>query len=143
MLAFCGYHMADYFEHWLEIGRREGAKLPKLYNVNWFRKDLASGDYLWPGFGENSRVLKWVFERCDGGAEAVETPIGLLPTEDALDLGGVDVSAERMREVLKVDVEEWREEIPLIREFFDQFGDKLPEELRIALDGLEGRIERG
>ena len=88
MLAFCGYHMADYFEHWLEIGRREGAKLPKLYNVNWFRKDLESGEYLWPGFGENSRVLKWVFERCDGGAEAVETPIGLLPTEDALDLDG-------------------------------------------------------
>ncbi len=86
MLAFCGYHMADYFEHWLEIGRREGAKLPKLYNVNWFRKDLESGEYLWPGFGDNSRVLKWVFERCDGGAEAVETPIGLLPTEDALDL---------------------------------------------------------
>ena len=143
MLAFCGYHMADYFEHWLEIGRREGAKLPKLYNVNWFRKDLASGEYLWPGFGENSRVLKWVFERCDGGAEAVETPIGLLPTDDALDLTGVDVSAERMHEVLKVDLDEWRAEIPLIREFFDQFGDKLPEELRIALDGLEGRIERG
>jgi phosphoenolpyruvate carboxykinase (GTP) len=143
MLAFCGYHMADYFEHWLEIGRREGAKLPKLYNVNWFRKDLESGEYLWPGFGDNSRVLKWVFERCDGGADAVETPIGLLPTDDALDLTGVDVSAERMHEVLKVDLDEWREEIPLIREFFDQFGDKLPEELRIALDGLEGRIERG
>jgi phosphoenolpyruvate carboxykinase (GTP) len=140
MLAFCGYHMADYFAHWLEIGRRDGAKLPKLFNVNWFRKDLDSGEYLWPGFGDNSRVLKWVFERCNGGAEARETPIGLLPTEDALDLSGVDIAPERMREVLKVDLDEWREEIPLIREFFDQFGDKLPAELREALDGLEGRI---
>src|SRR6201989_959695 len=77
-LAFCGYHIADYFEHWLEIGKADGAKLPKLYNVNWFRKDLDSGEYLWPGFGDNSRVLKWVFERCDGGADAVETPIGLV-----------------------------------------------------------------
>ncbi|MEA2380879.1 MAG: phosphoenolpyruvate carboxykinase [Solirubrobacteraceae bacterium] len=141
MLAFCGYHMADYFAHWLEIGRRDGAKLPKLFNVNWFRKDLDSGEYLWPGFGDNSRVLKWVFERCNGGAEAQETPIGLLPTEDALDLSGVDITPEQMRDVLKVDLDEWREEIPLIREFFDQFGDKLPAELREALDGLEGRIE--
>jgi phosphoenolpyruvate carboxykinase (GTP) len=141
MLAFCGYHMADYFAHWLEIGRRDGARLPKLYNVNWFRKDLESGEYLWPGFGDNSRVLQWVFERCDGGAEAEETPIGLVPTVDALDLSGVDVTDEQMREVLKVDVDEWREEISLVREFFDEFGDKLPGELREALDGLERRIE--
>jgi phosphoenolpyruvate carboxykinase (GTP) len=143
MLAFCGYHMADYFAHWLEIGRRDGAKLPKLYTVNWFRKDLDSGEFLWPGFGDNSRVLKWIFERCDGGADAVETPVGLLPTTDALDLDGVDVSAERMDAVLKVDLDEWREEIGLTREFFDEFGDKLPAELREALDGLEGRIENG
>jgi phosphoenolpyruvate carboxykinase (GTP) len=141
MLAFCGYHMADYFAHWLEIGRRDGARLPKLFNVNWFRKDLESGEYLWPGFGDNARVLKWVFERCDGGAEAEETPIGMVPTVDALDLSGVDVTPEQMREVLKVDPAEWREEIPLIREFFDEFGDKLPGELRDALDGLERRIE--
>jgi phosphoenolpyruvate carboxykinase (GTP) len=140
MLAFCGYHMADYFAHWLEIGRRDGAKLPKLFNVNWFRKDLESGEYLWPGFGDNSRVLKWVFERCDGGAEAEETPIGLVPTADALDLDGVDITPERLRAVLKVDAGEWREEIPLIREFFDEFGDKLPGELRDALDGLERRL---
>jgi phosphoenolpyruvate carboxykinase (GTP) len=140
MLAFCGYHMADYFAHWLEIGRRDGAKLPKLFTVNWFRKDLDSGEFLWPGFGDNSRVLKWIFERCDGDAEAVETPVGLLPTRDALDLDGVDVSAEAMDAVLKVDLDEWREEIGLIREFFDEFGDKLPAELREALDGLEGRI---
>jgi phosphoenolpyruvate carboxykinase (GTP) len=141
MLAFCGYHMADYFAHWLEIGRRDGAKLPKLFNVNWFRKDLDTGEYLWPGFGENSRVLKWVLERCDGRAEAAETPIGLVPTEDALDLSGVDITPEQLREVLKVDIDEWRKEIPLIREFFDQFGDKLPAELRRALDDLEERIE--
>jgi phosphoenolpyruvate carboxykinase (GTP) len=141
MLAFCGYHMADYFAHWLEIGRRDGARLPKLFNVNWFRKDLESGDYLWPGFGDNSRVLKWVFERCDGGADAEETPIGLVPAIDALDLEGVDVTPEQVRDVLKVDADEWREEIPLIREFFDEFGDKLPVELRDALDGLERRIE--
>jgi phosphoenolpyruvate carboxykinase (GTP) len=142
MLAFCGYHMADYFDHWLDIGRHEGARLPKLFNVNWFRKDLESGDYLWPGFGDNSRVLKWVFERCDGDVEAEETPIGLVPTEDALDLAGIDVTPEQMRDVLKVDLHEWRKEIPLIREFFDKFGDKLPAQLREALDGLEGRIER-
>jgi phosphoenolpyruvate carboxykinase (GTP) len=141
MLAFCGYHMADYFAHWLDIGRREGAKLPKLFNVNWFRKDLESGEYLWPGFGDNARVLKWVFERCDGGAEAEETPIGLVPTIDALDLSGIDVPEEHLREVLKVDAGEWRKEIPLIREFFDEFGDKLPAELRSALDGLEKRLE--
>jgi phosphoenolpyruvate carboxykinase (GTP) len=140
MLAFCGYHMADYFAHWLEIGKRDGAKLPKLFNVNWFRKDLESGEYLWPGFGDNSRVLKWVFERCDGEGSCVETPIGRLPAEDGLDLSGVDVTPEQMREILKVDLDEWREEIPQIREFFDQFGDKLPDELRAALDGLEGRI---
>jgi phosphoenolpyruvate carboxykinase (GTP) len=133
--------MADYFAHWLEIGEREGAKLPKLFNVNWFRKDLDSGEYLWPGFGDNARVLKWVFERCDGAAEAVETPIGLVPSADALDLSGLDLPPERVDEVLKVDIGEWREEIPLIREFFDEFGDKLPAELRKALDGLEARIE--
>jgi phosphoenolpyruvate carboxykinase (GTP) len=141
MLAFCGYHMADYFAHWLEIGEREGAKLPKLFNVNWFRKDLESGEYLWPGFGDNSRVLKWVFERCDGGAEAVETPIGLVPSADALDLSGLDLPPERLEAVLEVDLDEWREEIPLIREFFDEFGNKLPVELREALDGLEARVQ--
>jgi phosphoenolpyruvate carboxykinase (GTP) len=141
MLAFCGYHMADYFAHWLEIGRRDGARLPKLFNVNWFRKDLESGEYLWPGFGDNSRVLKWVFERCDGEGGCVEKPIGLLPSEDALDLSGVDIAPEALREVLRVDADEWRKEIPLIREFFDEFGDKLPGELRDALDGLERRIE--
>jgi phosphoenolpyruvate carboxykinase (GTP) len=140
MLPFCGYHMADYFAHWLKIGERDGAKLPKLFNVNWFRKDPETGDYLWPGFGDNSRALKWVFERCNGDAEAEETPIGLVPTPDALDLEGMDLAPERLAELLKVDVDEWRDEIPLIREFFDEFGDKLPGELREALEGLEERV---
>jgi phosphoenolpyruvate carboxykinase (GTP) len=140
MLAFCGYHMADYFGHWLEIGRRDGAKLPKLYNVNWFRKDLETGEYLWPGFGDNSRILEWVFRRCDGEAEAQETAIGLVPTADALDLSGLDLSPERLQELLKVDLDEWKKEIPLIEEFYEQFGDKLPAELRKALVGLENRI---
>jgi phosphoenolpyruvate carboxykinase (GTP) len=140
MLAFCGYHMADYFAHWLEIGRREGAQLPKLFNVNWFRKDLETGEFLWPGFGDNSRVLAWVFRRCDGEAEAQETAIGLLPTPDALDLSGLDLRPERVEAVLKVDLDEWKQEIPLIEEFFAQFGDKLPPELRKAVDGLEQRI---
>jgi phosphoenolpyruvate carboxykinase (GTP) len=140
MLAFCGYHMADYFGHWLEIGRRKDARLPKLYNVNWFRKDLETGEYLWPGFGDNSRVLEWVFRRCDGEAEAQETAIGLVPTADALDLSGLDLPPERLQELLKVDLDEWKQEIPLIEEFYEQFGDKLPAELRKALVGLENRI---
>jgi phosphoenolpyruvate carboxykinase (GTP) len=135
--------MADYFEHWLEIGRREGAKLPRLYNVNWFRKDLESGQYLWPGFGDNARVLAWVFRRCDDDAEARETPIGLVPTPDALDLSGLDLAPQTLEALLNVDADEWREEIPLIQEFFEQFGDKLPADLREALEGLEGRIEAG
>jgi phosphoenolpyruvate carboxykinase (GTP) len=140
MLPFCGYHMADYFAHWLKIGERDGAKLPKLFNVNWFRKDPETGDYLWPGFGDNSRALKWVFERCNGDAEAEETPIGLVPTPDALDLEGMDLAPERLAELLNVDLDEWREEIQLIREFFEEFGDKLPRELREALEGLEERV---
>ena len=122
------------------IGEREGAKLPKLFNVNWFRKDPDSGDYLWPGFGENARVLAWVFRRCEDDAEARETPVGLLPTPDSLDLSGLDIDAATIEAVLDVDLDEWRAEIPLIREFFEEFGDRLPAELRDALDGLEGRL---
>jgi phosphoenolpyruvate carboxykinase (GTP) len=139
MLPFCGYHMADYFAHWLEIGRREGAVLPRIFYVNWFRKD-AGGRWLWPGFGENSRVLAWVFGRCAGTADAVETPIGLLPTADALDVEGLDVSAEDLAELLRVDPAEWRDELPAIHEHFAQFGDKLPAELRAQLSALEERL---
>jgi phosphoenolpyruvate carboxykinase (GTP) len=140
MLPFCGYHMGDYFAHWLEQGRREGAKLPRIFYVNWFRKDLDTGRFLWPGYGENARVLEWVFRRCDDAAEAAETPIGLVPAVDALDIEGLDISREDVEELLHVDPEEWKPEIEPIREFFAKFGDKLPAELTRQLDALEERL---
>jgi phosphoenolpyruvate carboxykinase (GTP) len=139
MLPFCGYNMADYFAHWLEIGRKEGAKLPKIFMVNWFRKD-AEGNYLWPGFGENSRVLAWIFRRCDGDTGAAETPIGLVPTEDAIETKGLELSSRAMAELLKVDPEEWRAQLPQIRQHFAQFGDDLPGRLREQLERLESRL---
>ena len=139
MLPFCGYHMADYFAHWLEIGRREGAQLPKIFYVNWFRKD-EKGRWLWPGYGENSRVLAWVFGRVAGTADAVETPIGHLPTPDALPTEGLDISDEDLSTLLKVDLEEWKGEIPSIREHYETFGDKLPDELADQVDQLEKRL---
>ena len=141
MLPFCGYDMADYFAHWLEIGRREGVQLPRIFMVNWFRKDDA-GNYIWPGFGENSRVLAWIFRRCDGEADAVETPVGLVPTADALDTHGLDLSGAALAELLKVDPEEWRIQLPQLRQHFAQFGDELPDELREQLDALERRLAR-
>jgi phosphoenolpyruvate carboxykinase (GTP) len=142
MLPFCGYHMGDYFGHWLASGRREGATLPKIFMVNWFRKD-AEGDFLWPGFGENSRVLAWVFERCDEQSGAEETAIGLVPSEDALDTSGLDLPAGAMTKLLAVDPEEWRAQLPRLREHFATFGDKLPAELADQLDALERRLGGG
>ena len=141
MLPFCGYNMGDYWGHWLKIGRRKGAVLPKIYYVNWFRKS-AGGDFLWPGYGENGRVLKWVFERCVGTAKAVETPIGNVPAEGALDVTGLDaVSRDDLAELLRVDVDGWLEELPLISEYYDQFGSHLPSELRDELQGMKERLE--
>jgi phosphoenolpyruvate carboxykinase (GTP) len=143
MLPFCGYNMADYLGHWLDIGRSTDAgKLPKLYYVNWFRKS-PDGKFLWPGFGENSRVLKWVFERICGGGDAVETPIGMLPTAHAIDTDGLAVADDDMAELLRVDVEEWRAEIPSIEEHYDNLGERLPGELRDELSGLEKRLGGG
>jgi len=139
MLPFCGYDMADYFGHWLALGRREGVRLPRIFYVNWFRKD-AEGNFLWPGFGENSRVLAWIFRRCEGGAEAVETPIGLLPAAGAIDTEGLDVSAEAMAELLGVDADLAREQLPQLREHLERFGEKLPAELRAQLEALEQRL---
>jgi len=139
MLPFCGYHMGDYFGHWLANGRREGAKLPKIFMVNWFRKD-ADGNFLWPGFGENSRVLAWVFERCDDQGGAEETATGLVPAEDALDTSGLDLPAGAMKKMLAVDPEEWRAQLPRLREHFAAFGDKLPHELAEQLEALERRL---
>jgi phosphoenolpyruvate carboxykinase (GTP) len=140
MLPFCGYNMADYWAHWFEIGRREGAQLPNIYYVNWFRKS-DGGDFLWPGFGENGRVLKWVYERCAGTAKAVETPIGNLPAAGELDMDGLDIDAEDMAQLLRVDIEGWLGELPLIREYYEKFGDHLPKELLTQLDAMRERLE--
>jgi len=140
MLPFCGYNMADYFGHWLKIGAATDAdKLPKIFYVNWFRQD-EKGNFLWPGYGENSRVLEWVFERVGGRGDAVETPIGWVPAPGAIDIEGVDVSKEDIEELLRVDDDEWRAEVPLIREHYAVFGDRLPDELNQAVDTLEKRL---
>ena len=140
MLPFCGYNMGDYFGHWLRIGgEADPEKLPKIFYVNWFRKGK-DGRWLWPGYGENSRVLEWVFERVSGRGEAVETPIGLVPAPGAIDISGTSVTREDMDELLLVDLDGWRAEVPLIREHFAQFGDRLPKELAAAVDDLERRL---
>jgi phosphoenolpyruvate carboxykinase (GTP) len=140
MLPFCGYHMGDYFAHWLEIGgATDAANLPKLFYVNWFRKD-ASGKFLWPGYGENSRVLAWVFERCLDATDAVDTPIGRLPTSESLPTEGLDVPDTAIEELLAVDADAWRAELPLIAEHYAIFGDRLPAPLREELAALEQRL---
>jgi len=141
MLPFCGYNMADYFAHWLEIGRREGAQLPKIFYVNWFRRD-EDGKFLWPGFGENSRVLAWIFRRCGGAGEAVQTPIGLLPPigEGGIETEGLDITEEQMAKLLEVDVELWREQLPQMHEHYARFGERLPAELRAQMQALEQRL---
>lgn len=139
MLPFCGYNMGDYFSHWLKIGSREDARLPKIFYVNWFRKD-DKGKFLWPGYGENSKVLKWIFERVNGKAEAVETPIGYVPAKGALEVSGLDVSEDDMKELLRVDINQWKAEVPGIKEHFNRFGDRLPQGLGEELRELEDRL---
>lgn len=141
MLPFIGYHVGDYLRHWLDMGRLKGEeKLPKIYYVNWFRKD-ATGNFHWPGFGENSRVLKWIFERTDGKAEAKLTPIGYMPTKDAIDLDHLKVSDASLDEILSVDVEGWKAELRSIENYYDAIGDKLPEELHHELHRIERQLE--
>jgi phosphoenolpyruvate carboxykinase (GTP) len=139
MLPFCGYHMGDYFKHWLTMGEKGGSKMPKIFYVNWFRKG-ADGKFLWPGYAENSRVMKWIFERCEGTAPAVETPIGKLPADGALDLRGLNISPAAMSELLKVDTAGWKAELPSIGEHFASFGTKLPHALFEELSALEQRL---
>lgn len=137
MLPFCGYNMADYFAHWLKIGKgAESAKLPKIFFVNWFRRD-EDGRFMWPGYGENSRVLKWVFERVDGKSSARRTPIGLLPSPDAIDTTSLDVAAGDLEALLSVDTAGWISAVPQIKEHYAKFGDHLPAELSGALDTLQ------
>jgi len=140
MLPFCGYNMADYFGHWLRVGREGDAEgLPRIFYVNWFRKD-DDGEFLWPGFGDNSRVLEWIFRRCDGEAEASETPIGLVPPAGEIDTEGLDLPDERMRELLSVDAEAVAAQLPQLEEHLARFGDALPQELRSQLVALKERL---
>ncbi|MDQ7911386.1 phosphoenolpyruvate carboxykinase (GTP) [Phytohabitans sp. ZYX-F-186] len=143
MLPFIGYNAGDYFGHWIEMGKGadgDAAKLPKIFYVNWFRRG-DDGRFLWPGFGENSRVLKWIVERLEGRGAAVETPIGHVPAPDALDLSGLDLSPEDIEAVLRVDPAEWKAEIPQVTEWFERFGDKLPGVLWAELDALKARLD--
>jgi phosphoenolpyruvate carboxykinase (GTP) len=140
MLPFCGYNMGDYFTHWLRIGENhDDAKLPKLFYVNWFRKD-ADGKFLWPGYGENSRVLAWMFGRCEGNAAATDTAIGRLPTPAALPVDGLDLAPGALDALLSVDEDEWRAELPLIEEHYSVFGERLPSALHDELDALAKRL---
>lgn len=141
MLPFMGYNVCDYLQHWINIGTKTDAgKLPKIFYVNWFRKD-SNGKWLWPGFGENSRVLKWVVERVAGQGKAVKTPIGYMPTADAIDTNGLDVSAADMAELLKVDKDQWLKEVASVKEHYEKLGSKLPAELGTQLDALEKRLQ--
>jgi phosphoenolpyruvate carboxykinase (GTP) len=142
MLPFCGYNMADYFEHWLRIGGEadaDPAQLPRIYLVNWFRKS-ASGKFLWPGFGDNARVLKWIVERIEGTAGAVDTPIGRVPEAASLDISGLGMDAAALAELLSVDVDQWKEEAKLSAADFEKFGDRLPAQLQDQQSNLEARL---
>jgi phosphoenolpyruvate carboxykinase (GTP) len=140
MLPFCGYNMADYFGHWLEMGKKAGAKLPGIYFVNWFRKDL-HGKFVWPGYGENSRVLKWIFGRLEGTADSHDTPIGRLPMKEDLDTKGLDLTDLQLNLLLSVDRSVWKEEVSLIPAFYEKFGDRLPQALWDEHEALIQRLE--
>jgi phosphoenolpyruvate carboxykinase (GTP) len=143
MLPFCGYNMGDYFGHWVTIGQTapDKNKLPKIFNVNWFRKG-PDGKFLWPGYGDNVRVLKWIFERVSGTVDAVETPIGYVPKKDTIDISGLEGMAERMDEVLRVDKSEWLNECELIAEHQQKFGNRLPDEMKNQFDNLKTRLNK-
>jgi phosphoenolpyruvate carboxykinase (GTP) len=140
MQPFCGYNMADYFQHWLNMGNRLGDHAPRIFYVNWFRK-TPEGKWLWPGYGENSRVLKWMCERVDGIACASETPIGFVPCAEDLDLVGLDVPPQDVQELLRIDRAAWRAEVADTEKHFAQFGDRLPERLHQQIRGLRERLE--
>ncbi len=139
MLPFCGYHMGDYFNHWIEMGEKLGDKAPKIFNVNWFRLD-DEGHFIWPGFGDNLRVLEWIIKRCENKVDAVETPIGYVPNADDINLEGLDFSMDTLKSILNVDKAQWTKEAEGIEEFYKKFGDKLPKELRSQLDNLKKNL---
>jgi phosphoenolpyruvate carboxykinase (GTP) len=141
MLPFCGYNMGDYFAHWLAMGEqaKDPAKLPRIYFVNWFRKD-ERGKFVWPGYGENSRVLKWIFDRLEGRAEAIDTPIGRLPAPGSLDVSGLALTDAQLDLLLTVDHDIWRQEAALIPPFYEKFGDHTPKALWDEYETLVGRL---
>ena len=141
MLPFCGYHMGDYFKHWIDMGKVLGENAPKIFNVNWFRLD-DEGNFLWPGFGDNFRVLEWIVKRCNGEADATETAIGYVPAAEDINLEGLDMDIEVLKSILEVDNEKWLSEVAGIEEFYQKFGDRLPEELRAQLSGLKERLSK-
>ncbi len=141
MLPFCGYHMGDYFGHWVKIGEKapDKNKLPKIFNVNWFRKGT-DGKFLWPGYGDNIRILKWIFERIEGSVDATKTPIGFVPNKESIDVSGLPIHSEKMEELLKVDKNEWKAECELIAEHQAKFGDRLPKEMVKQFESLKQRL---
>ncbi|MBE6738363.1 MAG: phosphoenolpyruvate carboxykinase (GTP) [Ruminococcaceae bacterium] len=141
MLPFCGYHMGDYFKHWFDMGEILGDKAPKIFNVNWFRLD-DEGNFLWPGFGDNFRVLEWIVKRCNGEADATETAIGYVPAAEDINLEGLDMDIDVLRSILEVDNEKWLGETAGIEEFYEKFGDRLPAELKAQLDALKERLSK-
>ena len=139
MLPFCGYHMGDYFAHWLAMGEKLGDKAPKIFNVNWFRTD-DEGNFVWPGFGDNMRVLNWIIDRCEGKADALETEIGYIPRPEDIDLTDLDMDIDTLKSILKVDKAAWEQEVAEITEHYKKFGDRLPEELEKQLAALKSRL---
>jgi phosphoenolpyruvate carboxykinase (GTP) len=138
MLPFCGYNMGDYFKHWLAMGKKV-TKAPKIFMVNWFRKD-ENGKFMWPGFRDNSRIIKWMIDRIDGKAAAKETEIGFMPEASALDLSGLDIPKATMDKLLSVNKEDWKKEVGMIEEFYAKFGDKIPAELTEQLNALKKKL---
>ncbi|MCB1254837.1 MAG: phosphoenolpyruvate carboxykinase (GTP), partial [Austwickia sp.] len=140
MLPFIGYNAADYVQHWINIGKTHGEEgLPKIFQVNWFRKD-ENGKFVWPGFGDNVRVLKWVIDRLEGKAEGVETPVGIMPKPEELDVTGLDLTPEQVATAVEYDEAGWKNEIPMIEEWLGKFGEKLPQELKDEFEGLKKRV---
>jgi phosphoenolpyruvate carboxykinase (GTP) len=139
MKPFCGYNMGDYFEHWFSMGEKLASKAPKIFYVNWFRKSQ-DGKFLWPGFSDNSRVLKWICERVDNKVGAEKSAVGLLPKEGDLDLSGLTLTPESMKELMSINADEWKNEIPDIEAHFTTFGKRMPQKLRDQLEELRKRL---
>lgn len=142
MLPFCGYHMGDYWQHWLDVGATGGEKMPRVFHVNWFRKD-SEGKYIWPGFGENIHVLRWIAQRCEGSGDVIETPIGFLPSSGAFQIDELGLDEDAIELLFSVDPQEWIEEVAEQEEYFKQFGEKLPNGIREELSALKSRLARG